>query len=323
MSTPSGSTAAPGASDAAAKDDAIPQGDSSNMEVEDASVLRLLRAGRENTSGDSSATGGAPPGGASADASDQTTLDEAAPTAEPKVVWPRHRSNSAGSSATTELSVRFGAEHQQWYQRFAPTRSVQGLVDSTQTTRDVRTQPNTDAVPSGNQPPGVMAPGSSFSCESMLSELRTAGPNELSYQKELFEQRFNRARQLCYKLLDNPRSSVAHYETLKRLNELIYACVSYSDFFKSRLGNVPNRDINKSLLDKHDQEVQEIQNLKTLIQNVCNNTDGQDASGLPTPDQTTTFVRNVQAGMVVRYERAKTQKQSTPTRAGTPAGGKK
>ena len=59
VSTPSGSTAAPDASAFAVKDDAIPQGDSSKMEVEDDPVLRLLRAGRENSSGDSSATGGA------------------------------------------------------------------------------------------------------------------------------------------------------------------------------------------------------------------------------------------------------------------------
>ena len=152
-------------------------------------------------------------------------------------------------------------------------------------------------------------------------EIQSAGSNELSYKREIFEQKFTRARQLCYDLLDNQGNSVAQYETLKRLNELLYVCVTYSDFLKGRLGLVTNSDL-KSLLDKHDQEVREIQNLKVLIQNVSNNTDGRDPSGLPTADQTITFIRNVQAGMVVRYERAKPKTQSNPIMAGTPAGGK-
>ena len=47
--------------------------------------------------------------------------------------------------------------------------------------------------------------------------------------------------------------------------------------------------------------------------------EGQDESGLPTTTQTITFIKNVQAGMSVRYERAKTPKQSAAAKAGTPA----
>ena len=86
MSTPSGSTAPPDASPAYVEVDAIPQGDSSKMEVEDDPVLRLLRAGREkNSSGDSSATGDDLSEVASADASVQPTLEEAASTADSTV----------------------------------------------------------------------------------------------------------------------------------------------------------------------------------------------------------------------------------------------
>ena len=261
------------------------------MEVEDVTQSLL----REATSGESSAPGSVPTTDASADSGDPATLSELAHPAKDKIVWECKRSNSAGKSATTETSVSFGLTNQQWFNKNAPPRSVQGLEASSLTN----------------------------SWESILNEIRTSSPNKLSYHQELFNQRFNRARHLCYQLLDNPRGSVAHLETLNRLNELTLACVSYSDFFRSNMETVPHSNNNKSLLDKHDQTVHEIQKLKAIILNVCDNTGGQDASGLPTPQQTITFVMNVQAGMVVRYERANNPKKSSPTNTGTPVGGKK
>ena len=317
MSTPSGSTApdagsaaaaaasAAAAAAAAAKDNAIPQGDSSNMEVEEDSTLQ---GSEKLSSGDSSAPGDDPSGVASADAGDQTTLDEAAKPADSKVAWTpkkeKRRSSSVGHSATTERSVKFGPENRQWFNKASPSSSVQGLGDGSLATGVNRAQPNSDAVPSGNQLPTVPAPGSSFSCESLLIEIQSAGSTELSYKREIFEQKFTRARQLCYDLLDNQGNSVAQFETLKRLNELLYVCVTYSDFLKGRLGLVPDSDLRgdlKDMLERHDQEVREIQNLKALLLNVSNDTDGRDTSRLPTTDQTITFIRNVQAGMVVRY----------------------
>ena len=212
MSTPSGSTAPPAdassaaaAAAAAVEGNAIPQGDSSKMEVEEDSILQILRAGRgNNSSGDSSAAGDDLSDVASADASVQQTLEEAATTADSPVVWaPKRRSSSVGHSATTERSVKFGPETSQWYNKAAPSCSVQGPGDGNLTTGDNRIQPSSDAVPSGKQLPTVPAPGSSFSCGSMLTEIQTASSNKLLYEKEICEQKFSRARQQCYDLLDN------------------------------------------------------------------------------------------------------------------------
>ena len=118
--------------------------------------------------------------------------------------------------------------------------------------------------------------------------------------KELFEKRFNRARYLCFQLLNSHRSSVTHLETLTRINKLIHTCVSYSDFFRNQLGNVPDSSNNLSLLDKHDQEVKDIQKLKSLVLSISNNTEGQGVSEIPTTTQTITFIENMEKGMSVR-----------------------
>ena len=186
-----------------------------------------------------------------------------------------------------------------------------------------REKPHANAASQEDQPPSNETPGNSFSCESLLSEIRSASSNELLYNKELWDQRFNRARHLCFQLVNTPRSTVAHLEILNRLNELIHACVTHSDFYRSQLGNMPNSNNIKLLVDKHDQEVQEIQKLKSLFQNISNCTEEHSSSRLPTTAQTTTFVKNIQAGMSVRYERAKNPKESAGTQAGTPAGNQK
>ena len=95
-------------------------------------------------------------------------------------------------------------------------------------------------------------PANTFDCESMLQGLCTASSNELKYNKELFEQRFNCARNLCFQLLNTDCSSVAHLKALTRLNELIHVFVSYSDYIRNQLGNVPDSNNNiLSLLDQH------------------------------------------------------------------------
>ena len=133
------------------------------MEVEEDSTLQ---GSEKLSSGDSSAPGDNPSGVASADAGDQVTLDEAAKPADSRVAWTpkkERRSRSVGHSATTERSVKFGPENRQWFNKAAPSSSVQGLGDGSLTTGDNRIQPSSDAVPSGSQLPTVPAPGSSFS----------------------------------------------------------------------------------------------------------------------------------------------------------------
>ena len=251
MSSPSGSTLAPGAGDDGPVDNATPQGDNSFMEVEDAVRSALQSA----NSGDSSAPGDIPSKDVSADASVSATLGEEAKTTEPKVVCSHKRSNSAGSSASADLNVMCCTNQQQSYNRFAPPGSVKGQEFSNLVKSSARAKSLATAASSEDQPPSEETPGNSFSCESLLNEIRTASSNELSYNKELFDQRFNRAHHLCFQLLNTSRSSVANLETLNRLNELIHACVSYSDFFRNQLGNVPDSNNNMSLLDKHIRKV--------------------------------------------------------------------
>lgn len=82
---------------------------------------------------------------------------------------------------------------------------------------------------------------------------------------------------------------------------------------------MPDSNNNLSLLDKHDQEVQEIQKLKHLVLSISNNTEGQGVSELPTTTQTITFIENMKKGMSVRYEKGKKPKQSAVTQADIPA----
>ena len=258
MSSTSGYTLAPGAGTAGPVDNATPKGDNSKanpMEVEEA-VQGLPQSA---TSGGSSTTGDIPKQGVSADASEPAAAGEGAKNTQPKVVWTHKRSISAGSSASVDLNVSFGTTMQQSYNQFAPPSSVKGQEFSNMVKSLARAKPRATAASQEDQPLSDETPGNSFSCESLLSEIRTASSNGLSYNKELWDQRFNRARHLCFQLLNTPKSSVAHLEILNRLNELIHACVSHSDFFRSQLGNVPDSNNNTSLLDKHDQVVQEIQ----------------------------------------------------------------
>ena len=82
--------------------------------------------------------------------------------------------------------------------------------------------------------------------------------------------------------------------------------VFYSDFFRNQLGNMPDSNNNNlSLLDKHDQELKDIQKLKHLLLTISNNTEGQGDSEPPTTTQTLTFINNMKNGMSVRYKKSK------------------
>ena len=85
----------------------------------------------------------------------------------------------------------------------------------------------------------------------------------------------------------------------------------FSDFFRNQQVNVPDSNNNLSLLDKHDQEVKEIQKLKSLVLSISNSTEGQGVSEIPTTTQTITFIENMEKGMSVRYDWAKKPKPST------------
>ena len=154
----------------------------------------------------------------------------------------------------------------------------------------------------------------------MFQGLSTASSNEPKYQKELFEQRLKKARNLCFQLLNTERSSVAHLEALTLLKELIHVFVWYSDYVRSMLGNVTDSDTaTLSQLDYHDNQVKDIQKLKNLVLTISNHTEGQGDSDSPTTAQTLTFIDNMKKGMRVRYKRGKKNQQSTAAQTGTPA----
>ena len=90
---------------------------------------------------------------------------------------------------------------------------------------------------------------------------------------ELFYQRFNRARYLCFQLFNSCWGSAAHLELPTHLNEQIHSGVSYSDLFRNQLGSVPDSNNNMSLLDKHGQKVQDIQKPKHIVLSISNTVD--------------------------------------------------
>ena len=147
-------------------------------------------------------------------------------------------------------------------------------------------------------------------CESKFEGLSTASSNGPQYQTELFEQRFNSARNLCFTLLSTESSSVTHLAALNRLNEVICALKWYSDYLRILLKNVPNRDATLSQLDNHDHKVKEIQQLQNLVLKISENTESQGTVEPPTTTEVLTFINNMKNGMRVRYKQGKKPKQS-------------
>ena len=116
-------------------------------------------------------------------------------TTKPVVMYPHHRrSNSVGSAASANSLAALD-----------PTRSshstgtwLQALLKGySQTTRPrSRSGQKTPAgvAPTGDQLRGMEKTANSFDCDSLLQELHTTSSNDLTYNKGLFEQRFNLAK---------------------------------------------------------------------------------------------------------------------------------
>ncbi len=115
----------------------------------------------------------------------------------------------------------------------------------------VRTTVSAGTASTEDQPSSSETPGDTFDCESILKELPAAGPNELQYNRELWETKFKQAQFHCYQLLDFDSRSETHAKVLTRPDGLVHILVGYSRYCRSQLGPVPDNIILLQL-DQHD-----------------------------------------------------------------------